>query len=140
MVCYNVIRNLTFNPPEKGDINMRTTFKEIWQVFSTTKGRICGLDTISLSVIFRIAEMEIRNDPRSRAMYRNFLKHESITSKQLDDLVQEIKKNTTFDGTVVCNADGQPRYQNLPDVGFIITEEDFQTVILTEDGVERTNI
>ena len=119
---------------------MRTTFKEIWQVFSTTKGRICGLDTISLSVIFRIAEMEIRNDPRSQAMYRNFLKHESITSKQLDDLVQEIKKNTTFDGTVVCNADGQPRYQNLPDVGFIITEEDFQTVILTEDGVERTNI
>ena len=119
---------------------MSTTFKEIWQVFSTKKGRICDLDAISLLAVFRIAEMEIRNDPRGQAMYRDFLKHESIISEQLDDLVQEIKKNTTFDGTVVCNADGQPRYQNLPDVGFIITERNFQTVILTEDGVERTNI
>ena len=119
---------------------MSTTFKEIWQVFSSGKGRIYNLDAISLSVVFRIAEMKIRNDPRGQAMYRNFLKQEPITSEQLDDLVQKIKENTTFKGTAVYNADGELRYQNLSDVGFTIAERDFQTVILTKDGVKKTNI
>jgi hypothetical protein len=124
---------------------MNTTFKEIWQVFSTGKGRIYGLDAISLSAVFRIAEMELHGDISSaQSMREGFLEHEPlligqpITPEQLDELVQEIKKNTIFDGTVVCNPDGQPRYQNLPDVGSMITKKGFQTVVLTKDGVKRS--
>jgi hypothetical protein len=125
---------------------MNITFKEIWQVFSTGKGRICGLDAISLSAVFRIAEKELRGEISSaQSMRKGFLEHEPrvigqpVTPEQLDELIQEIKKNTTFNGTVACNADGQPRYQNLPDVGCMITKRGFQIVILTKDGVERAD-
>lgn len=114
------------------------TFQEIWTVFSTGKGAIHGLDTISLSAVFRIAEMELRGDPRAQSMREEFFEHEPhvlghpIDPVQLDELIQAIKRNTRFDGTVVYNTDGRRRYENLPDVGFIITEAGFQTVILSD--------
>lgn len=115
------------------------TFQEIWTVFSTGKSTVQGLDAISLSAVFRIAEMELRGDPSgARSMREGFLKHEprvlghSIDPTQLDELIHEIKRHTRFDGTVVHNTDGQHRYESLVDVGFTITDRGFQTVVLSD--------
>ena len=121
-----------------------TAFQEIWNVFSTGKGAVQGLDAISLSAVFRIAEMELRNDFRAKSMREGFLEHEPrtigqlISSDLLDELVQEIKNHTRFNGTVVLNADGRRRYENLADVGFMITDRGFKTVILSRDGIQST--
>ncbi|MEK7153955.1 MAG: hypothetical protein AAB792_00145 [Patescibacteria group bacterium] len=116
---------------------MPVKFNEIWTVFSTGRGQICGLDTISLSVVFRIAEMQLRGDKRgARLMCANFLRDQDITLEQLYSLVQEIEKNTKFNGTIVLNADGSRRYENLADVGFMITKRSFETVVITSSGVE----
>ena len=119
------------------------TFQEIWNVFSTGKGTVHGLDAISLSAVFRIAEMELRGDARGvQSMREGFLEHEPrtigqpISSDLLDELVQEIKNHTRFDGTVVLNADGRRRYENLPNVGFMITDHGFKTVVLSRDGIQ----
>ncbi|PIZ69254.1 MAG: hypothetical protein COY11_04720 [Candidatus Portnoybacteria bacterium CG_4_10_14_0_2_um_filter_44_20] len=113
------------------------TFQEIWQVFSTGKGDIFGLDAISLSAVFRIAELEVRGDRRNaKSMRRGLLEHEPrvigrpISPELLDELVEAIKQNTRSDGTTIFNADGRRRYENLPDIGFIITDKGFQTVVL----------
>ncbi len=118
------------------------TFQEVWQVFSTGKGALNGLDAISLSAVFRIAEKELRGETSSALSMRDgFLKHESrvigreISQAELDQLVQEIKEHTRFEGTIVYNSDGARRYENLPDVGFTITDRGFQTVVLTPDGL-----
>ena len=115
------------------------TFQEIWQVFSTGKGDIFGLDAISLSAVFRIAELEVRGDRRNaKSMRRGLLKHEPrvigrpISPELLDELVEAIKQNTRSDGTTVFNADGRRRYENLPDIGFIITDKGFRTVVISD--------
>jgi hypothetical protein len=120
-----------------------TTFQEIWNVFSTGKGTVHGLDAISLSAVFRIAETELRGDAReAQSMREGFLEHEPrtighpISSDLLDGLVQEIKNQTRFNGTVVLNADGQRRYENLADVGFMITNHGFKTVVLSSNGIQ----
>lgn len=115
------------------------TFQEIWTVFSTGRGTVHGLDAISLSAVFRIAEMEISGDQRgAQSMRKGFLEHEPrvlnhpIDPVQLDELIQEIKRHTQFEGTVVYNNDGRRRYENLADVGFMITDHGFQTVVLSD--------
>ena len=122
---------------------MSPTFAEIWSVFSTGRGRIIGLDAISLSVVFRIAEKQLRGETASAQSMRNgLLEHEPrvigqpIISEQLDVLIEEIKKNTRFDGTMVFNADGRRRYENLANVGFMISDNGFQTIVMTQSGVE----
>lgn len=116
-------------------------FKEIWKVFSTGHGDIEGLDAISLSEVFRIAEMELMGGFNTDSMRKSFLKYEpgainrTIRPKLLDKLIKVIKRNTRFDGadrTIVYNADGQRRYENLPDIGFMITNKGPQTVALSD--------
>src|SRR3989344_7746062 len=132
-----------FSEPILHKENTMIAFQEIWNVFSTGKGTVHGLDAISLSVVFRIAEMELRDDPRAQSMREGFLEHEPrvigqpIGSDLLDELVREIKNHTRFDGTVVLNADDRRRYENLPDVGFMITDRGFKTVVLSHDGIQR---
>lgn len=117
---------------------MQLSFKEIWAVFSTGKGRIIGLDAIALSVPFRIAEKQLVGDNRgARLMFADFLKNEDISLGQLNDLVREIEANTKLAGTVVFNTDGSRRYENLADVGFMITASGFEIVVMTPSGVER---
>ena len=114
------------------------TFQQIWSVFSTGKGTIHGLDAISLSAIFRIAEMELRGNTFSaRSMRNGFLQHEPrvigepISSDLLDELVQQIKNHTIL-GTVIYNTDGRRHYQNLTDVGFMIIDRGFKTFVLSD--------
>ncbi|MBI3633319.1 MAG: hypothetical protein HY226_03450 [Candidatus Vogelbacteria bacterium] len=114
-------------------------FKEIWKVFSTGHGTVLGIDAISLSAIFRIAEHELRgNFQEATDMLHGFLTHEpvvlryEVTPKELDELIQEIERNTRFEGTVVYNADGRRRYEDLPVVGFMLTANGFQTVTLSD--------
>lgn len=118
------------------------TFQEIWTVFSIGRGTVHGLDAISLSAVFRIAEMELRSDSRAHSIREGLLEHEPrvighpIDSTQLDEMIHEIKLHTKFKGPAVYNADGRRRYENLADVGFIITDRGFQTVVLTHNGFE----
>ena len=115
-------------------------FQEIWDVFATGHGTIHGIDAISLSAIFRIAELELGgNSVGSADMLHGFKTHEScflrgeVTSSQLDELINEIKRNTQFEGTMVFNADGRRRYDGLADVGFMVTPSGFKTVVLFEN-------
>ena len=114
------------------------TFQEIWQVFSPGHGDINGLDAISLSAVFRIAEMEFSDYPNAVFMRKDLLEHESrvigqpISTELLDELVEVIKQNTRFVGSAVFNADGRRRYENLPVVGFMITNKGFRTFALSD--------
>ncbi len=114
-------------------------FQDIWQIFSTGKGKIYGVDAISLSAIFRIAEQELKGEFfQAQSARREFLKYEPqvmdcyFTATQLDELVEEIKCNTIFNQSIVYNSDGRRRYENLTDVGFMMTEDGFKTVILSD--------
>lgn len=114
----------------------RPTFKEIWKVFSTGHGRIYKLDAISLSMVFIIAEQEFCKDRRASPLKKDFLDNEDISDSQLEHLISEVKKNTKIDGIFVFNSDGKRRYENLADVGLILTGKGPRTVVLTESGLE----
>jgi hypothetical protein len=97
-------------------------FAEIWKVFSTGLSSVYGIDCIALSAVFRIAEMQLRNNNHALAMRQDFLQYEpEVSPEDLDHLIEVIKENTYFDGTVVYNTGGRRRYENLPDVAMVWT-------------------
>ncbi len=96
------------------------TFDSIWSVFSTSRGIVCGLDAISLSAAFRIAEMELRSDARATGLRHSLFEDEpracgrQLVQEELEEVILVIKENTEFRGMTVYNKNGSPRYDDLP--------------------------